>query len=703
MSYPCVESVVANYKSKKENIRSGKNNVKIFHHLPSVDRSVELVRRNLLNEIDGRDLARIVALEANNDILAYTVSVEEGSYYDQRHLNADFNSRTLVNQMHHRWGKSIRFRQVILDYFWSPSGSWAMKHWQRSFFNENIPRLVTERLLNFGDLENDLVFVSAKESNVAEDYVTSTAAVVYLPSNVHCLSQVVACYDKLSQYYTISFLRKDQLDEHTLWKATNTISPESMQGFLAKTINQEEIYCKLDIGQVKRGTGDASVTTEDILDVFNRIDRPDEVRMIKLTAIRKFHPDYSKSGIMLKTKPILGLNKGGFVGLLSKRQLEARKRGDAMAVKDLSRKQIDEPEMSRRKQISGPEQTNQQIPKKRSLSHQRLDKHVSRKRARKDVLLPKPHTNNKPKSNALLTEWNNMLASVESNWANQSSSYALVDNIPVETSNSNICLVTNELAEVEANESIELNTAEKVSDSIIPSDAPLAMSRLAKLRRSKPTTKAVEQVERATAIDPPQHMTYNHQTTLKNNDVIMVANEHSHPGNIQFFNALAICVKDFSQVADCFVDALKSLNPPGRFMARDESTGSLEIMDYDAAIQLAPYFVDIFVLNRTPPICDSKEDSSPDFLLIVQRFFDAKSKGGSSGSISQLSDPSWLNESRAISPQTLPIPREVDCSPRKPVVSTLLPLAKQHPVAVSGGSSLDSSLNLSTAWLRNNG
>ena len=693
MSYPCVESVVANYKSKKENIRSGKNNVKIFHHLPSVDRSVELVRRNLLNEIDGRDLARIVALEANNDILAYTVSVEEGSYYDQRHLNADFNSRTLVNQMHHRWGKSIRFRQVILDYFWSPSGSWAMKHWQRSFFNENIPRLVTERLLNFGDLENDLVFVSAKESNVAEDYVTSTAAVVYLPSNVHCLSQVVACYDKLSQYYTISFLRKDQLDEHTLWKATNTISPESMQGFLAKTINQEEIYCKLDIGQVKRGTGDASVTTEDILDVFNRIDRPDEVRMIKLTAIRKFHPDYSKSGIMLKTKPILGLNKGGFVGLLSKRQLEARKRGDAMAVKDLSRKQIDEPEMSRRKQISGPEQTNQQIPKKRSLSHQRLDKHVSRKRARKDVLLPKPHTNNKPKSNALLTEWNNMLASVESNWANQSSSYALVDNIPV--------VGTNDQAEVEANESTELNTAEKVSDSIIPSDAPLAMSRLAKLRRSKPTTKAVEQVERATAIDPPQHMTYNHQTTLKNNDVIMVANEHSHPGNIQFFNALAICVKDFSQVADCFVDALKSLNPPGRFMARDESTGSLEIMDYDAAIQLAPYFVDTFVLNRTPPICDSKEDNSPDFLLIVQRFFDAKSKGGSSGSISQLSDPSGLNEARAISPKTLPIPREVDCSPRKPDVSTLLPLAKQHPVAVSGGSSLDSSLNLSTAWLRN--
>ena len=123
MSYPCADKVIANYKK----------NVPIFHSAPSVERCVELVRRNLLSEIDGRDLSRVVALEANNDILAYTVSKEQASDYHQRHLNADFNSRLLVNQMHARWGESIRFRQIILDYFWSPSGSWAIKHWQRNF------------------------------------------------------------------------------------------------------------------------------------------------------------------------------------------------------------------------------------------------------------------------------------------------------------------------------------------------------------------------------------------------------------------------------------------------------------------------------------------------------------------------------------------------------------------------------------------
>jgi len=316
MSYPCVESVINNYNLRNSNgrLRKQKLNQTIFNSAPSVERSVELVRRNLLNEIDGRDLARVVALEANNDILAYTVSIEEGAFYDQRHLHANFNRSTLVSQMHKRWGDTVRFRQVILDYFWSPSGSWAMKHWQRSFFHDNIPRMVTDNLLNYGDLKNDITFVSAlEEGNVEDNYISSTAAVVYLPFGSHCLSQVVACYDKLSQYYTIGFLRKDQLDEHTLWKATNTICAESMRGWLSKNINQEEQYCKLDARQIKCGTGDSSVTTEEILNVFNRIDRADEVRMIKLTALRKFHPNFKSH--MLESKPSLGMNKGGYVGL----------------------------------------------------------------------------------------------------------------------------------------------------------------------------------------------------------------------------------------------------------------------------------------------------------------------------------------------------------------------------------------------------
>lgn len=60
------------------------------------------------------------ALEANNDLLAYTVSKEEGAIYDEKkHLHGDFNRRTLVMQMKIRWGINIKFKQVRCHCFWS--------------------------------------------------------------------------------------------------------------------------------------------------------------------------------------------------------------------------------------------------------------------------------------------------------------------------------------------------------------------------------------------------------------------------------------------------------------------------------------------------------------------------------------------------------------------------------------------------------
>ncbi|EED92450.1 predicted protein [Thalassiosira pseudonana CCMP1335] len=300
MSYPCVPKVLHNYALNR--------NVLLNHPEPSVEQAIELVRRGIVSEIDGRDLARVKALEANNDLLAYTVSKEEGAIYDEKkHLHGDFNRRTLVMQMKIRWGINIKFKQVILDYYWSPSGSWAMKHWQRSLFNDNIPDLVKENMLNFGDLETDVVHVSAKGRNIDEDYVSSTSAVVYLPFSQHCFAQVVACLDNLSEVFTISFLRKDELEEHSLWKATNTISAKSMQDWLGKSIDQEEKYCTLTRSQLNQD--DKYVLGEEVLSVFDRIEDSPSVRMIKLTALRKFHPRY-ESG-KKSANPILGIDKGG--------------------------------------------------------------------------------------------------------------------------------------------------------------------------------------------------------------------------------------------------------------------------------------------------------------------------------------------------------------------------------------------------------
>lgn len=66
----------------------------------------------------------------------------------------------------------------------------------------------------------------------------------------------VACYDKLSQYYAISFLSME---------TNNTISPASMKGWLAKAINQEDIYCTLDERQIKSSIFDKHVTKESVL------------------------------------------------------------------------------------------------------------------------------------------------------------------------------------------------------------------------------------------------------------------------------------------------------------------------------------------------------------------------------------------------------------------------------------------------------
>ena len=112
MSYPSVESALQEFQLK--------SNARMQHLEPSVEQAIELVRHRVLTTIDGRDYARIKALEANNDMLAYTVSKEEGGPYEpKRHLNADFSSRTFLEQIKKQWGvgyghKPINFKQVRL-------------------------------------------------------------------------------------------------------------------------------------------------------------------------------------------------------------------------------------------------------------------------------------------------------------------------------------------------------------------------------------------------------------------------------------------------------------------------------------------------------------------------------------------------------------------------------------------------------------
>lgn len=198
--------------------------LRLIHPTRSVEQAVELVRRSVLTEMDGRDLARCLALEHDNQTAAYCVSMEKGAIYDpRRHLTANFNRTNFVRDFL-AYFPGVKFRQIILDYFWIPKGSWAISHWRRSFFTDTLPNFVTSECFE-------------------PDEVLKGDACLYLPFCLHCVKQVIAAEKILSKHYKISFLTKSELSEHDLWAATNTIEPNAMQNWLGKAIAQEDLYC----------------------------------------------------------------------------------------------------------------------------------------------------------------------------------------------------------------------------------------------------------------------------------------------------------------------------------------------------------------------------------------------------------------------------------------------------------------------------
>ena len=189
-------------------------------------------------------------------------------------------------------------------------------HWKPSFFRDNLPNFVSKKMFFYGCLSKDVRHIRTTNEIEGGDYVTSDAGVIYLPFCENCFVEIVACSSILSKVFTISFMLKDDLEEHTLWKATNTISAASMQDWLEKKLDQEEEYCKLTRQKLAYGSaiGSNHVDRDAVLDIFDRIDRVEDVRMIKLTALRENHPEFKQSGITWFCKR--GVNIGGFVGLL---------------------------------------------------------------------------------------------------------------------------------------------------------------------------------------------------------------------------------------------------------------------------------------------------------------------------------------------------------------------------------------------------
>jgi len=324
----------------------------LIHKTTGVKQAIELTRRNMITGMDGRDLSRIIALEnlsananANDGKMsrsqlqsqsqtetpslvhefeaeaqaemdpstnvesesksepkqqyqAYTVSMEEGDIYKpNRHYTGNFNRGSgFVQRMMEHYEcnqkyesvptkRQITFSKIILDYFWIPSGTWSMDHWKRSFFAETLPSFVS----------ND-IFCSIS--------ISREQAAVYLPFCIRCFSQVLAAQPVLSKYYEISFLKKDQLNEVELWRATQTIDAQEMQSWLGKKRDQEEIYCTITSADCKGVMLDQHGS--ELLEILNRIPNVEDTRMIKLRVLKNGDEE----------KNISKEGSGGIIGLL---------------------------------------------------------------------------------------------------------------------------------------------------------------------------------------------------------------------------------------------------------------------------------------------------------------------------------------------------------------------------------------------------
>lgn len=177
----------------------------------AVRRVIECVRRDYVSEMDGRDLARVVATEYACQADLYTVSQEEGAKYrNDRHFHGNFNRTNFVRRLQEHF-LCLEFDQIILDYFWIPAG-WDVQHWSRTLFNNTLVELARQDVLPYRE---------PKEGELLGS--------VILPFCYHCFKEVIGNFKGLRRYYDVSFLRKDELSKVPLWKGTQQIDAKPMR------------------------------------------------------------------------------------------------------------------------------------------------------------------------------------------------------------------------------------------------------------------------------------------------------------------------------------------------------------------------------------------------------------------------------------------------------------------------------------------
>jgi hypothetical protein len=268
---------------------------------PSVDQAVECVRRGILTEMDARDLARCVATEQAGLVDVYSVSKEIGAVYrEDRHVHGNFNARNFCSLIKKAFGEDIQFSQVILDYYWMPTG-WLVTRWARTLFQKTLPELVKSNMLTFPSKR------SRRRTN--DDSNSLEEGVIYLPFCAHVAKELVGAIDTLEKYFAISFVNKSELAVHSLWKGTMDIDGEVMQTRLGKRLDQEEVYCTFRPKDIHESMEDPHVSKPAVMRILLAIEDYENVRMIRLKPLRQHEPPSVMKERL--SKPEIG----GFKGL----------------------------------------------------------------------------------------------------------------------------------------------------------------------------------------------------------------------------------------------------------------------------------------------------------------------------------------------------------------------------------------------------
>ena len=172
-------------------------------------------------------------------------------------------------------------------------------------FKFNLPNLVIHNLLDFKSIYNDVQFVG---NEGGRGYVTSDAGVIYLPFCFSSFKQVYLYRATLFEYFTVSF---DCNKKNILMAATDRISEENLFGLGKDRDKQKNGYIGVTRQMLKEKM-ERGPNLSGVMGIYESISDVEKVLWIKLTALRKYHPNYDERS---DWPCYLGVSEGGFVGL----------------------------------------------------------------------------------------------------------------------------------------------------------------------------------------------------------------------------------------------------------------------------------------------------------------------------------------------------------------------------------------------------